>query len=96
MNTYEERSSIINKHGPHESQFEPYEIFPNISTKYKRSTLALPFEDSVGRTIDTLLARKANEAQIAIYPNKEFIMPSLNNIDVNMEKRISRRQRDKP
>ena len=89
---YSPRKDLMAGEGPHEKTFELYNCFPAIASKYptKNVNMVPNFDNYTGRYNEITLQKKANAAQIAIFPNKEYNLQKLDIGFIDFQKMMTR------
>ena len=83
---------------PHESRFEPFNLFPDIASKYSTvgKNQSPSFRKQLARDDSLFIDHtKENLGQSILHPDKEAKMKPLNKGAVVFDKQQSRRQREK-
>lgn len=91
-----DRPDICNKNLPHEMEFEPFDHFPDISSKYRRVPLVPDFDQYVGRQPEKDEQKLAeNNQKQDIDPNKDYVLKPLNRVFAEWSKYQSREGRER-
>lgn len=96
MERQTDRPDICNKNLPHEMEFEPFDHFPDISSKYKRIPLVPDFDQYLGRHPEKEELKLAvNNQKQDINPNKDYLLKPLNKGFVEWTKFQGREARER-